>query len=55
MSHAVRGLLLLIVFLGVLAFVSSTGRGGPVMAGLFAFAGIPLFLIALRAMSGREN
>jgi len=55
MSSSVRGVLLLAVFTGVLAFVSSAGKGGSVMAGVFAFAGIPFVLIALRALSGREN
>jgi len=55
MSSAVRGVILLAVFIAVVAFVSSTGRGGPVMAGIFAFLGIPFLLIALRALAGREN
>ncbi len=55
MPPPVRGFMLLALFVSVLSLVSSAGQGGDVMAGIFAVAGIPLTIIALRALAGHDD
>jgi hypothetical protein len=45
---ALRALIIFAVFIGVVCFVASTGRGGSVMAGIFIVVGIPMLIATLR-------
>ena len=52
---ALRALVIVGVFVGVLCFVSGTGRGGPVVAGIFLVVGIPMLVATLRDGARRDD
>lgn len=55
MSQPARSILALIVFLVVLSVVSSSGRGGPIMAAIFAIVGIPAVFALIRGAKGQDD
>lgn len=55
MSQAARSTIALAVIIVVIAMAASSGRGGPIIAGLFLVVGLPAIIALLRGAGGRDD
>jgi hypothetical protein len=55
MFPVIRSAIALVVILVVIAMTASSGRGGPLVAGVLLVAGIPAIFALLRGAAGRED
>ena len=55
MSQAARNFVALIVVLVVIATIASSGRGGPLAAGMLLAVGLPALVLLLRGAAGRND
>jgi len=55
MSQAARSTIAFAVIIVVIAMAASSGRGGPIIAGLFLVVGLPAVIALLRGAAGRDD
>lgn len=55
MPQAVRSTVALAVIIVVIAMAASSGRGGPIIAGLLLVVGLPAIIALLRGAAGRDD